>query len=123
MIKGFEKITHELTEEEKKLIQPFIVGLSKKIGKENAISNKTIRQKFQENRSLKISDVRVRKVINHIRRNDLLPLLCSNSKGYYIAKTRDEVNDYLIGLKQRISEQQTIHDSIKRQFEKKILNS
>ena len=123
MIKGFEKITHELTEEEMLLIQPFIVGLSKKVGKENAISNKTIRQKFQENRSLKISDVRVRKVINHIRRNDLLPLLCSISKGYYIAKSSHEVNDYLIGLKQRINEQQTIHDSLKRQLNKKMLNS
>lgn len=115
MIKGFENITHELTTEEMKLIEPFIIGLSKRAGKENAISNKTIRKGFLDAWKMKISDVRVRKIINHIRRNDLLPLLCSNSKGYYIAKNKDEVNNYLTGLKQRINEQQKVHDHIEKQ--------
>lgn len=118
MIKGFEDITHELTDDERKLLQAFVNGLKSKRGKQNAVSNKTIRQKFEDNWKMKIPDARVRKLINHIRINDLVPLLCSTSKGYFVAQSNEEVNDYLTGLKQRISAQQAVHDAIEKQYKK-----
>jgi uncharacterized protein YneF (UPF0154 family) len=115
MIKGFEDITFELTEKEMKLLPMFIKGLQTKKGKSNAITNKRIRQRLEAH-GIKISDSRVRKIINHIRNNELVPLLCSTSKGYFVAANSQEVEEYLEGLKQRIQEQTRIYDSIEHQY-------
>lgn len=115
MIKGFETITKELTEDEMKLLPMFIKGLQTKRGKSNAITNKRMREKLEAH-GIKVPDSRVRKIINYIRNNDLVPMLCSTSKGYFVAASRKEVEDYLEGLKQRIQEQTRIYDSIEHQF-------
>ena len=121
MIKNFEKYTHELTDDEKVLLPQFINGLKTKIGKQNAVSNKHIRSRFKTI-NVNVSDARVRKIINHIRINNLLPLLCSNSKGYFVARNIDEIEEYLKGLQQRISAQVKVHEAISLQLEFKELS-
>ena len=116
MIKGFEEQTCELNDDEKKLIPMFIAGLQNKIGKELAISNKKIREKLKIH-NISVSDARVRKIVNHIRINNLVSLLCSNSKGYYVAKSTEEIKDYLKGLKSRIDSQQHVYNSINKQYQ------
>ena len=71
MIQGFEDYTHELTDVELKKVLPIIVkGLSNKIGKQNAVSNKFICEtlnKKQMFEKYKLTSPRIRKIVNHIR--------------------------------------------------------
>lgn len=115
MIEGFEKETSPLSEEEKNLLPVFVRCLSKKIGKKNAVSNKKIEKGFKK-QSIEIASPRVRKIINHIRRNHLIPNLCACSSGYYCAENDKELKEYLTGLRQRISAIQEVLNS----FEKKL---
>lgn len=86
MIKGFSEETQPLTEYERKVILPIILeGLKTKIGKANAVTNKYIISRLRD--SYKIDAARLRKIINHIRTNDLLPGLMQG-KGAYFTKTR-----------------------------------
>ena len=72
MIKGFSEETQPLTEYERKVILPIILeGLKTKIGKANAVTNKYIISRLRD--SYKIDAARLRKIINHIRTNDLQP--------------------------------------------------
>ena len=45
-------------------------------------------------KALNINWPRLRKIINHIRINNLLPALCSSSTGYYVATNMEEINDF-----------------------------
>lgn len=117
MITGFTHQTEPLNEVEKELLPKFIIGLQKRVGAENAITNDAIRKAFKENAQINIPDSRVRKIINHIRINGLVPLLCANSKGYYVAKNGQEINSYIKGLNERIGSQIAMLDAIKHQQE------
>ena len=61
MIKGFEKITAELNQQELELVPVVIRGLQTKQGKDSAVSSTKICK------ALNISSPRLRKIINHIR--------------------------------------------------------
>lgn len=117
MIKDFEGYTEELSDEEMKLVPAFCAGLRSKIGKQNAITNKAIQKAFQENEKwgIKIPDARVRKIINHIRVNGLVNLLCASSNGYYVAANDEEISDYIEGLRQRIRSQLAVYDALEYQ--------
>jgi len=117
MITLFEEITYELTEYEKETLLPIIVkGLSKKHGKENAITNKKMCEALTKI-GYEINGPRLRKIIHHIRVEQLLVGLCSNSKGYYITKSLEELSKYVLSLAQRIRSQQEIYKSMKRDME------
>ena len=93
MIKGFSEETQPLTEYERKVILPIILeGLKTKIGKANAVTNKYIISRLRD--SYKIDAARLRKIINHIRTNDLLPGLIATSEGYFLATTESELLEY-----------------------------
>ena len=108
MIIGFTTETEPLSDDEKKLIPKFVIGLKKRIGKENAITNKEIREAFKRSSEINIPPARVRKIINHIRINGLVELLCASSKGYYVARIEQEINQYMTGLKSRIEAQNLV---------------
>lgn len=70
MIKGFDQETQPLNDYEMGVLLPLLVrGLRTKIGRENAVTNKHIVSSLKG--SYKLNDARVRKIINHIRTNDL----------------------------------------------------
>lgn len=121
MITGFEKQTHDLTDEEKVLLPQFVAGLKTKIGKKNAITNGKMRQGF-EKKGVLVTDARTRKIINHIRITGLVPLLCSTSKGYFVAQTREEIELYLQGLKERIEAQTAVYDALEYQMNREFKN-
>jgi hypothetical protein len=117
MITLFEDITYELTEYEQYDILPIVIkGLSTKHGKENSITNKTMCEALTKV-GYKINGPRLRKIIHHIRVEQLLVGLCSNSKGYYITDNLEELEEYVLSLGQRIRSQQAIYKSMKRDME------
>ena len=119
MITNFERETHELNGYELNKLLPIIVqGLSTKIGKEKAITNKSI-CKAMQSQGYKVHDARLRKVIHHIRAHDLIPYLIATSKGYYIATNGQEVEDYIKSLSERISSIQFVKQSMQRQYRNK----
>ena len=123
MITLFEEITYELTEYEKSDLLPVVVrGLRNKHGKENAITNKKICEALTS-AGYKVNGPRLRKIIHHIRVEQLIVGLCCNSKGYYVTDSLEELSRYVESLAQRIRSQQAIHNSMKKCMEKiELLN-
>jgi hypothetical protein len=116
MINGFEEQTEPLTEyEEQQLLPQIIRGLSLKVGKENAVTNGAIVRGMKANLNLKTTEPRVRKIINHIRTNDLVPCLIATSQGYYIAESEQELKDYEESLLGREEAIRSVRLSIQRQ--------
>ena len=109
MIRGFEKLTHELTDEEKQILPTIIKGLINRKGKQNAVSSLTIQWE------LGITRPRIRKIIGHIRTNDLIFGLCSTRTGYYVAENIQELEECMISLQQRISSQIEILNALEKQ--------
>tara|TARA_R110001632_G_scaffold105752_1_gene215273 strand:+ start:4973 stop:5398 length:426 start_codon:yes stop_codon:yes gene_type:complete len=117
MITLFEDITYELTEYEKNDILPIVLrGLSAKNGKEKSITNKKMCDALTDS-GYKINGPRLRKIIHHIRIEQLLVGLCSTSKGYYITDDLNELEEYILSLGQRIRSQQAIYKSMKRDMQ------
>ncbi len=121
MITLFEEITYELTEYERDTLVPIVVkGLKNKHGKENAITNKRICEALTSS-GYKVNGPRLRKIIHHIRVEQLIVGLCCNSKGYYVTDSLEELDKYVESLAQRIRSQQEIHKSMKRDMDKIML--
>ena len=116
MIQGFELETEPLNErEQNELLPPIVAGLQTKIGRQKAVTNKAIVAGLLQNRGIRISEARVRKIINHIRCNDLVPCLIATSDGYYIAETEQELLDYEESLAGREDAIREVRMSIRRQ--------
>ena len=63
----------------------------------------------------RIDAPRLRKVINHIRTNDLLPGLVATSEGYYLATSETELMDYEDSLRGREEAIKAVRLAIARQ--------
>lgn len=114
MIKGFDRETQPLTEYEVGVLLPLLIeGLQTKLGRENAVTNKHIVNALKG--AYKLNEARVRKIINHIRTNDLVPGLIATSEGYFIATTEAELLEYEESLKGREDAIREVRLSIARQ--------
>jgi hypothetical protein len=101
MLKGFEQQTEILNEyEQNELLPVVILGLTYKVGKENAVTNSHICRCLKKQGYL-IDGARLRKIINHIRVKNLVIGLMATSNGYYIAESKNELVDYISSLKGR----------------------
>ena len=107
MINGFSEETAPLNDYEKDTLLPVIVcGLKTKRGSSMAVKNAYICSRLKA-AGYKVTEARIRKIINHIRVNGIVPLLIATSAGYYIATNVKEVEDYidsLYGREKAISE-------------------
>lgn len=123
MINGFEEQTHELTEYEEKTLLPLIItGLKTKVGEENIITSTEIVTKMKQC-GYKLDQARLRKIVNHIRVNNLIYNLLASSKGYYIAIDASQCRDFIESLDQRINAIITVRDAMKYQLEQSIKHS
>lgn len=111
MIKGFERETHELTSDEMRMVAPMVNGLKTKIGVDKAITSQKMIKAMRQ-AGYKIDGPRLRKIVHFIRVNKLVPNLISTSKGYFIATTQSEIDDYKRSLQQRINSISEILNSI-----------
>jgi hypothetical protein len=101
MIKNFEEYTHELTSDERLVVQRIIRRFENLKGKQNIVTGEQIREGINNNLNLKFDTVRIRKMIQFIRTNDLIAGLIATSKGYYVANTAEEIEDWIESLKSR----------------------
>lgn len=104
MVTGFENYTAALTPYELEMLIPVLTeGLKKRVGAKRAIRNKDICRILTARGYEKVTEARMRKCINYIRMNGLVPHLIANSNGYYVATSVDEVQQYAESLKERAS--------------------
>lgn len=111
MLNGFEDYTKPLSEHEQRLIPLFINGFKSKIGKGQAVTNKEIIERLGKG-DIHISETQVRKIINHIRNNHLVPGLVASSQGYYVTKDPAEVSNYIKSLSGRENEIRRVRQSM-----------
>lgn len=117
MITNFEEYTHELTEEEAKLV-PLLVNGFKTKSKSNPIKASDIVSAVNSKLSVyglkkKFSEPRLRKIVNLIRSNGILPLM-GTSKGYYVSYDKDEIKGQIESLTQRADAIMTSASGLKK---------
>lgn len=102
MIKGFEEYTEPLTDYEKNTLLPVIVkGLSTKTDKDKAITNGKMVKALRDAGYAKLSEPRIRKIINHIRVNGIIKNLVASNRGYWIEQNINARKEYVESIKQR----------------------
>jgi hypothetical protein len=101
MIKNWAKETKELSLHEKENIHRVKDIILR--DKSDYKTNKDINAYMSLFHDVKFRPERLRKIIHAIRMLNLIPCLIATNKGYYIAKTESEVNDYIESLQQRIN--------------------
>jgi len=108
MITNFENITEELTEDEMHFLPSMIAGFKLRTI-ENPITGKEICKSIKENTGIKLTEPRLRKFVNHIRSNSILPLIAT-SRGYYCSYDVNEIKEQIHSLDQRAN---SIHQAKK----------
>lgn len=116
MLPGFEDETAVLSEKELILVPIFVGALKKKIGKAAAVTNTDIRAGMKKFKNIDVPPSRVRKIINYIRMNDLVPCLIATSSGYYITEDKTELKKYVDSL---IGREKAIR-AVRHQIEKRL---
>ena len=115
MINGFDKETAPLSEYEERTLLPVMVrNLAVKRGRSAAVTNSYICSRLKA-LGYDINGARVRKLINHIRVNGLVPRLIATSDGYYIATDRRELDDYIESLRGRELAIRAVREAMERQ--------
>lgn len=116
MIQGFKVQTEPLTDYERDTLLPVICrGLRTKIGEARAVTNASI-TKGMKSAGYQLTEARVRKIINHIRTQGLIRWLIATSKGYYIATSSDEVEQYIESLRGREDAIRAVRESMEEQL-------
>lgn len=110
MITGFERETHDLTDKEVVMIGPMILALSGHKGKDKAVTSATMITGMKAH-GFTLTGARVRKLMNFIRVTKRIKNIVATSSGYYIATTRQEIEDYKKSLDERIASIQALRDS------------
>lgn len=123
VINGFDKETAPLNVEEVAICNYVVTRLQYNKGKARSATSVKIIKGVRESLGVKFSGPRLRKIINHIRRNDLLRGLIATSKGYYISTDAEEIKDYIASLRQRADAINAVADAMQRDLNQlKIFN-
>lgn len=112
MITNFEDVTYELTDNEIQILPILIKGF-KNYTEKNPIKEPDIVARFNERNNLKLSGVRLRKLVNYIRSNSLLPLIATN-RGYYVSYNRDVIQSQIKSLTQRANSINNCADGLQK---------
>lgn len=114
MIRNFYRETVSLSKYEEEHILPKVVSILEECkGKGHCLTNKMIARRYGV--SGVETESRMRKIINYIRNNGIIPCLIATGKGYYIATDAQEITDYEDSLKGRESAIRKIRLSLHKQ--------
>ena len=101
MINGFEEQTAELNDNEMEIVKILVKRFNQKQGKEHTISNPEIIKALETHYNILTTEPRIRKIVQYIRNENLLIGFIANSKGYYIANSKEEIEAWLNTMIQR----------------------
>ena len=101
MIKNFEHVTATLNQDEKKLVPIIVKRFIDRQGKQNIVTNQQIIEGIKKNFGIELSQPRVRKIIQHIRLNNLLTGLIATQSGYYYTTNENQIREWIESMKQR----------------------
>lgn len=116
MLKNFEKITVELTAQEIEYVEFLGQWFMANQGKKNTLKNSDIASLINRMFEKKISEPRVRKVVQFLRTNGL-PNLIATSNGYFYSENIEEIESWVISLKQREAAIREIREKAERQVD------
>lgn len=121
MIKNFEEYTASLSTYERDMIVPLLVNyLKTRVGAKYAVRNKDMCRMFTERGYQGLTEARVRKCINYIRINGLVPHLIANSHGYFCATSIEQVETYIESLDQRATAIWAMRSALQRELSGKL---
>jgi|LakMenEpi03Aug12_release.lakeMendotaPanAssembly.Ray.scaffolds.fasta_scaffold554951_2 hypothetical protein len=110
----------ELSVHEREVLMPLVMQmLSHRNTKQKVFSNTKIRKVLKEFGE-DINDSQIRKIVFHIRNNDLINLLIANNEGYFVSYNRADVEKWVQMQEGKISAMQSTLFSIKRQLEANV---
>lgn len=118
---NFEDQTPELTPEEMAEL-PAVIHSFRYYDKNNPIKASVIVTKMNiylkmKGSKMKMTDVRLRRMVNYIRTNGLLPLIAT-SKGYFTSKNKQEIELQIKSLQERARSIQRCANGLKKFLEK-----
>lgn len=117
MVTNFEEYTTELNEYERTKLLPIVASFFRiHIGRDNPIKNAEIREVLAEH-GHEVSAITIRKIINVIRRNAIIPFLVSSSKGYYVAETVAQISGCIDSLQGREEAIRAVKEALMNQRE------
>ncbi len=117
MITNFEKRTASITEKEKNLVPTICASFRRNhVGKENLISNSQIRIALQNFNGTKLAEERLRIIIRYIRMNNLVPCLCANGRGYFVATKKTEMEKNIESLREQADTLYELAKVLERQY-------
>lgn len=117
MINNFEEYTFELTSEEKFVMETIAKRFNTLKGKRNIVTGEQIRIGIKNNLQIDFNESRIRKMIQYIRLNNIVMGLVATSKGYYVAESVDEIQQWVDSLKSRENAIREIREIAERQIE------
>ena len=117
MITGFEEHTSELTAEEMEILNIVIHGF-RQYKKNNPIKSELIvtrmNQYLQNNGyKIKMNGPRLRKMVNYIRSNGLIPLIAT-SHGYFTSDCTETIAEQIKSLQERANSIQRCAEGLKK---------
>ncbi|KKP51040.1 MAG: hypothetical protein UR43_C0028G0011 [candidate division TM6 bacterium GW2011_GWF2_33_332] len=131
MIRTFEDYTSELTEDEANYIMPRILKiLTLAIGKDKAVKNDQILKDINvlnpmykpDNEDpdlswiIKTRPARIRHMIHILRVTDTIPFLVATAVGYFISNEKEEIENYIGSIDDRLRSIYQIRRALKRQM-------
>lgn len=118
MITNFEEITAPLSIEERELLI-CVYDVIKKVDKNNPIKAPNLIQRVKQiTNKEKFAQARLRKIINFIRANGILPVIAT-SNGYYTSYETNEILKEIKSLNERADAIKFASDGLKIFLEKK----
>lgn len=117
MLKTFEEVTVELNAEEEKFVGIIAKRFELKKGKDNIVTADQIIKGLATHYGITFKESRVRKMIQFIRLNNLVPGLVANSKGYFVTETPQELEDWIESLRSRENAIRHIRETAEKQLQ------
>lgn len=100
MITNFEEITAKLTKDEKYIIDELMIYFNIIERFKKTVKTPEIIKYFRNNCYVALQPPRLRKMINFIRSNGLLPII-GTSKGYFVSYDKEVIKSEILSLSER----------------------